>query len=166
MESSSNTIHKVLLCLVMTAFYCYLDMRSPISVAGGISYVAVIIASLWIQNRAFTFMFAIICSLLTLAKPFYLEPISNMWPVYTNSALCIFAIWISAVLGHFFTRAEEQARLQETIKEQKELFQNVIEAMSEGVIVADEKGKFLIWNTSSEEVLCRFVQPTAAISFR
>ena len=42
---------------------------------------------------------------------------------------------------------------QETLREQGRIFQLVLDSMGEGLIAADEKGAFLLWNPAAEKIL-------------
>jgi len=49
--------------------------------------------------------------------------------------------------------AKELAVSVESLRKQTELFQSILSSMGDGVIVADENGKFLNWNPAAEAIL-------------
>ncbi|MGD0695402.1 MAG: PAS domain S-box protein [Terriglobia bacterium] len=49
--------------------------------------------------------------------------------------------------------AKELAQSVESLRQQTELLQSILRSMGDGVIVADEKGKFLNWNPAAEQIL-------------
>lgn len=59
-----------------------------------------------------------------------------------------------ARLDHSFHRmAEELARSENALREQKQVLQSVLDSMADGVVVADEQGKFMLFNPAAERTL-------------
>lgn len=50
-------------------------------------------------------------------------------------------------------QSEELARTDEALRMQSQLLQSVLDGMGEGLVVTDQKGKFLIWNPAAEKIL-------------
>jgi PAS domain S-box-containing protein len=50
-------------------------------------------------------------------------------------------------------KSDERRRLEESSKEQREIFESIIENLGDGVAVVDEKGKFLHFNPVAERIL-------------
>jgi PAS domain S-box-containing protein len=49
--------------------------------------------------------------------------------------------------------AEELSTSQEALHTQTLMLQSVLDSMAEGLVVADEKGKFIIWNPAAEKIV-------------
>jgi PAS domain S-box-containing protein len=49
--------------------------------------------------------------------------------------------------------AEELTDSQDALQRQTLMLQSVLDSMSEGLVVADENGKFIIWNPAAEEIV-------------
>ena len=50
-------------------------------------------------------------------------------------------------------RTQELARSQEALQNQTRILQSILDSMGDGVIVADEDGKFILFNPAAEEIL-------------
>src|SRR5712691_5471415 len=50
-------------------------------------------------------------------------------------------------------RKKELKRSEEEMRNQTRILQSILESMGDGVIVADENGKFLLFNTAAEQIL-------------
>lgn len=85
------------------------DLGTPLGVAGGVPYIAVILFALWTENKRFILALAITTSLLTLAGYVLSPPGGVAWVVVTNRLLALFAIWVTATLG--ITLLQSQKRL-------------------------------------------------------
>ncbi len=50
-------------------------------------------------------------------------------------------------------QAEELARSEQALRAQTRMFRSVLDSMDEGLITADEHGKFVLWNPAAEKIL-------------
>jgi PAS domain S-box-containing protein len=50
-------------------------------------------------------------------------------------------------------QAEELLRSQQALEAQKLMLQSVLDSMSEGLVAADEQGKFILWNPAAEKIV-------------
>lgn len=50
-------------------------------------------------------------------------------------------------------QAEELTRSQQALETQSRTMQSVLDSMAEGLVAADEQGKFIIWNPAAERIL-------------
>ena len=50
-------------------------------------------------------------------------------------------------------RAEELARSKDALQKQTRILQSILDSMSDGVIVADDNGRFILSNPAAEEML-------------
>jgi signal transduction histidine kinase/DNA-binding response OmpR family regulator/HPt (histidine-containing phosphotransfer) domain-containing protein len=76
-------------------------------------------------------------------------------PKEPDEALLQAMAHIGTQLGRVFERRRAEAGLQQTaqvLEDQTRLLHSILDSMAEGVIVADEKGKFLLWNPAAEAI--------------
>jgi PAS domain S-box-containing protein len=60
-----------------------------------------------------------------------------------------------AAAGELAIKTEELERSREALEIQTLLLQSVLDSMEEGLVVADEQGKFVIWNPAAEKIMGR-----------
>jgi len=76
-----------------------IDLILPLGIAGGVPYITVILASLWLHNYKYVISLAAICTILTLIG-FYFSPSGGeLWKVIANRGLAVYAIWVTAILA-------------------------------------------------------------------
>lgn len=91
----------VVLCLLAILFLI-IDLAIPLGVAAGVPYVTVILLSLTSKQQATTWIWACICTLLTVIG-FYASPIGGeVWKVVSNRILAIYAIWAVAIVSIYW----------------------------------------------------------------
>jgi len=94
----------VLMCIIIFSY----DIALPLGYAGGVPYVAVILAALRLKGYQYTFWFAIVCSGLTVLG-YFLSPAGGEWGVVLlNRALALFVIWVTAILGVLQKRSQAE----------------------------------------------------------
>lgn len=87
-----------------------LDLYLPLGVAGGVPYVAVVLAGWWSHRLWVIFLLALLSTFLTLVGYAFSPSGGIPWVVLANRALAIFAIWITAVLLAWAKSAERKLR--------------------------------------------------------
>ncbi|MES0327263.1 MAG: GGDEF domain-containing protein [Gammaproteobacteria bacterium] len=92
----------VLLSLLICIAVLFFDIFSPLGIAAGVPYVALVLVGLIAQKPRFILVLAVLGSVLTVAG-YYLSPkgITENDVVLVNRALALFAIWSTAIVSHF-----------------------------------------------------------------
>lgn len=63
------------------------------------------------------------------------------------------AVGLNDMLSTIEKRDNEVAQSKEQLNKQNTLLQSVIQNMGDGLVVVDEKGKFILWNPASEKII-------------
>lgn len=92
----------VLLSLLLCIVVLFFDIYSPLGIAAGVPYIALVLVGLIAQRTQFILVLAVIGSVLTIVG-YYLSPkgITHNDVVLVNRALALFAIWSTAIVSHF-----------------------------------------------------------------
>lgn len=136
-----------LLCAILAGIILLIDLSIPLGVAGGVPYISVILVSLWAPDSRSTMLFAVVCTLLTIAGYYFSPPGGEWWKVLFNRTLALFAIWTATVLGLQRTKLE-QIRLiaieerEEALREIKAL-KGLIPICAKCKKIRDDEG---FWN--------------------
>ncbi|MDD5708628.1 MAG: hypothetical protein PHR35_22150 [Kiritimatiellae bacterium] len=122
-ERGRNNIRTVIVCTLLALVILGFDLLIPLGVADSIPYIAVVLLSLRHEQRRFTVMMAVFCSVLTILGFFFSPPSGEMWKVLTNRALALFAIWVTAVLT--LQRKALEEKRDQAIREREEAMAQV-----------------------------------------
>lgn len=130
--------------VLMTVIFL-VDMQIPLGVAAAVPYVAVVLLGLWVPQKRFIVFAAILCSLLTIYGLIKSPPSpGELWKVYANRGLSLFAIWVTA--GLCFLQKTKTAALADS-----ELFtRSIVSNMFNPLIVIDERGHIVSFNQAAE----------------
>jgi signal transduction histidine kinase/ActR/RegA family two-component response regulator len=149
----------IVFILLLSVLIFGIDIALPLGVAGGVPYVAVILVTLWIPKRRTTIVFALLCTFLTLLGYFFSPEGGEVWKVYANRFLALFAIWVTAGIGvslkkgqYRLKRANE--RLEERVsKRTDELLGEVAEhkRTEENLVRAQEVAHVGSWQLNLKE---------------
>lgn len=103
--------------LLMSAFFFYFDVKQPLGVAAGISYIAVVAIGLVAQSRFLVALFGVLGTALTIVGFFTSHPESNVSAgiVLLNRGLSLFALMTITITGYLLIKRQEKfdARLIE-----------------------------------------------------
>lgn len=73
------------------------DLSMPLGIAGGVPYVALVMAGYGLRSHHYIYLLALLATVLTLVG-YWASPGGGVyWMVLTNRGLAIFAIWVTAV---------------------------------------------------------------------
>ncbi len=104
--SSSVSIELLGLSLLVAGAVFLFDLVTPLGIAGGVPYVALVLIGVWYPRRDHIFILAAVASALTVAG-YFLSPTAGVsWMALTNRGLALFAIWVVAILLNNRGRAE------------------------------------------------------------
>ena len=105
------------LCLLVLAAAIFVaDLYTPLGVAAGAAYIAVVLASLWSARARYTIAAAAACTALMLARLATPHGVS-WWTILGDCAVSLFAVWSVALLGvgrKRSTRAQSLAQAEAT----------------------------------------------------
>jgi two-component system, LuxR family, sensor kinase FixL len=101
----------LLLCGLLAAATLMMDLLTPLGVASGIPYVAVVLLALWLPGQRYLLEVAVLCTMLTLLGALFSPPGGEVWKVITNRLLILAAIWGTA-LFLFWHRRDERVLLR------------------------------------------------------
>ncbi len=136
----------VLAALSFSAFVFLLDVNLPLGVAGGVPYVALVLAGIWFEKPRYIYFLAVLGSVLTLIG-YWVSPTGGVpWVVLANRGLALFAIWVTAFLIASRLRAELAQRKSE------ERTRLILNAAGEGVYGVDIEGGITFINAAAAEM--------------
>jgi PAS domain S-box-containing protein len=133
----------IILSIVLAAGGFAIDSALPLGVAGGVSYVALVLIGLWGPWRRYIFALAALASTLTVLGYFVSPAGGEHWMVLVNRGLALFAIWAVALLGD---------RYRQELTGKSELLQTTFESMAQGIAVYDADLKLVAFNEDFVEM--------------
>jgi len=140
---SLNAVHKgrfiiflsVLIAMAGLAF----DLSTPLGVAAGIPYVALVLIAQWAPWRTYIYHMAVLGTVLIMVG-YLASPAGGIpWVVETNRALAVFAIWVTALLCARIQSDEANLR-------------SVIETATDGIISINEHGVIRSFNQAAVSI--------------
>jgi hypothetical protein len=121
LEPDKKIQSKILvICFALMLVVFVVDLQLPLGVAGGVPYVVVIITALWLKDAMYVYLFAVVCSLLTVAG-FFLSPEGGeLWKVVVNRFLALFVLWTTSIIAVNWRKSEVQM-LNHLLEAEKEI---------------------------------------------
>ncbi|MBI3410176.1 MAG: DUF3365 domain-containing protein [Planctomycetes bacterium] len=160
-ETASDTKIAVIALLASAGIFAF-SLVAPLGVASGLLYALVVLISLWSPRQSFTFVAAVVGTLLTVVGFMVAKDVGvRLGIVLTNRIMSVFIIWATAILCLWVKRkAAAQARLfaeQEVAAEKnRELRrahdenQGLMAAIPSILIGLDVERRVTKWNQAAE----------------
>jgi PAS domain S-box-containing protein len=125
--------------IVAAVIILIFDIYLPLGVAGGVPYVVLVLIGLWSPWRYYVYLMAVIGTILT-GLGYFISPEGGIpWIVFTNRALALFVIWITAILG---TR----------IHDGEVNLQAIVDTAAEGIVTINPNGVVISFNKAAESI--------------
>lgn len=134
----------LLLEILLATGIFFIDLYTPRGIADAISYVALVILTLWTSRKSHTVIAAVGGTLLTLAGGVF-SPDSDMPLVFLiNRALAIVGIWVAALVILLFKRSQsESKRLRDSLNA-------LFTYATEGIIIVNSQKQIDLINPKAE----------------
>lgn len=124
----------------LTAGIFTADLYTPLGIAGGVPYVAVVLLATRLPDTRSTWIAAAGCSFLTLLGLALSPPGAGLVPTLSNRGLAIFAIWTTAFLS--VRRAGAERR-----------FEMAVKGAPYAILILDPAGRIELTNPRVKEIL-------------
>jgi len=128
-----------------------LDLSLPLGIAGGVPYVALVLAGRWFPTRRHIILLGVLATVLTALGFFYSPEGEKLWVVLVNRGFALLAIWsVAIILG--IVKVSENVRVRQA-RELERQFQHhrmILNLALDGVITIDDKGIVQSYNPAAE----------------
>ncbi|MBL6945076.1 MAG: PAS domain S-box protein [Rhodospirillales bacterium] len=135
------------LIIGFAGFVFLLDYLTPLGIAAGIPYIAlIIVGSFFLREKgllALTFLATVLVFVGWAIAP---DEGAAFSKVMTNRLLAVFTLWLAAIILLRNIKAEQSIRLSET------RIRTIIENTADGIIVITEKGAIQSFSPSAERI--------------
>ncbi|WP_447969675.1 PAS domain S-box protein [Nitrospira sp. M1] len=128
--------------VALTVVFFLLDVSFPLGVAGGVSYVTVILITVWLQGMHATLGAAIVCTCLIVLGYLFSPEGGERWSALTNRMLAVYAVWVTAVLMIQWKNSGRR------LVEERSLLRQVVDMIPQWVFLQSSDGQILFANQS------------------
>jgi len=130
-----------------------LDLALPLGVAGGVPYVALVLAGWWFSTRKHIVLLGVAASLLTIAGYLYSPAGEATWIVLVNRGYALFAIWATVIIVGI-GKVSEIARIRQAQELAGEVQRHgMIQTLAlDGIITITEDATVRSFNPAAERI--------------
>lgn len=114
MSTNNKTSYRLIAASAMLGLgFFYFDIQTPLGIAGGVPYIALVALSIWSPQRIFTKIVTVISTILIFLG-FILSPEGDFQVSLLNRFLALAALWVTAILLLIWRKTEEERLLLTT----------------------------------------------------
>jgi len=145
-----------IICILIAIVVFIFDINLPLGVAGGVPYIAVVLAAMYADDKKVIIIFAVVCSLLTVLG-YYTSPVGGEhWKVLLNRGLALFAILVGAVLAFRWKAANDKLAItmKSLVDNNNELkmLSMLISQVPTAIFITDKEGNIEYTNSAFNEI--------------
>lgn len=144
-NSKIRNTRLIIIGAVVSLLILISDIFTPLGIADGVSYVAVVLLTLWMSKKQYTLIAAILGTVFTIGGVF-ISPEGEPHAVYfTNRALSLLGIWSAAFLILRFKDYEK------TAARTRDNLNALFNFATVGIIITDKLGRIFMINPEAEK---------------
>ena len=137
---------------ILTASLFLFDLSLELGVAGGVTYITLVLFSLWAEKRSYIFWAGITGTVFTWIGYFFSPAGGENWKVITNRLLALFVIWIAVIICRSFQKSQDIVRANAIRLSNESRLKAILDNTADGIITIDEDGIIASFNASAEQI--------------
>ena len=129
-----------------------LDLSLESGVAGGVTYIILVLFALWGDKRSYLISAGMIGSFLT-CLGYYFSPIGGEhWKILLNRFLALFVIWIAVIICRAYQKSQEIIRLNAIKLSNAVRLKAILNNTVDGIITINTSGIIETFNPAAEQM--------------
>jgi len=137
---------------ILTASIFLFDLSLELGVAGGVTYIVLVLFSLWGGKRSYLIWSGIIGTVFTWLGYLFSPPGGENWKVLANQSLVIFVIWISVIICRSYQKSQDTIRLNAIRLNNESRLKAILDNTVDGIITIDASGIIETFNPAAEQL--------------
>ncbi len=146
-DDSSNTLIAVTLVIVVATVVFLVDLLTPLGLAAGVPYIALLVVGAWLMERRSIFVLAALATVLVFGG-MAVSPAegADLWKVLTNRLYAVFAIWLMAIV---LMRSKET---EGSLRESESKLYALIDSAPDATLIVRDDGVIAFANRQAESL--------------
>ena len=137
---------------ILAASLFLFDLSLELGVAGGVTYIVLVLFSLWGGKRSYIFWAGITGTVFTWMGYFFSPAGGENWKVLANRFLAIFVIWIAVIICRSFQKSQDQVKLASIKLLNESRLKAILNNTVDGVITINDRGIIETFNPAAERL--------------
>ena len=137
---------------ILTASLFLFDLSLELGVAGGVTYIVLVLFSLWGGKRSYLIWSGVIATVFTWFGYLFSPSGGENWKVLANRFLALFVIWIAVLISRSFQKSQEQVKLASIKLLNESRLKAILNNTVDGIITINDRGIIETFNPAAERI--------------
>ena len=137
---------------ILTASLFLFDLSLELGVSGGVTYIILVLFSLWAGKRSYIFWAGLTGTVFTWLGYIFSPAGGENWKVLTNRFLALFVIWIAVIICRSFQKSQDIVRTNAIRLSNESRLKAILDNTADGIITIDKNGIIASFNASAEKL--------------
>ena len=137
---------------ILTISLFLFDLSLELGIAGGVTYIAIVLLSLWANKRSYILWAGITGTIFTGLGYYFSPPGGENWKVLVNRFLALFVIWIAVAICRSFQRSQDIIRSNAIRLSNESRLRAILDNTVDGIITINTDGIIESFNAASEQI--------------
>ncbi len=137
---------------LLSASLFLFDLSLELGVAGGVTYIVLVLFSLWGGKRSYILWAGITGTVLTWLGYIFSPTGGENWKVLTNRFLALFVIWIAVIICRSFQKSQDIVRANAIRLSNESRLRAILDNTVDGIITINANGTIESFNAAAERI--------------
>jgi len=137
---------------ILTASLLLFDLSLELGVAGGVTYIILVLFSLWGGKRNYIILAGITGTICVWLGYYYSPSGGENWKVLLNRFLSLFVIWVAVVICRAYQKSQDIIRLNAERLSNETRLRTLLNNTVDGIITIDDKGTIESFNPAAKRL--------------
>jgi len=137
---------------ILTISLFLFDLSLELGIAGGVTYIAIVLLSLWANKRSYILWAGVIGTVFTGLGYYFSPPGGENWKVLVNRFLALFVIWIAVAICRSFQRSQDVIRSNAIRLSNESRLRAILDNTVDGIVTINASGTIESFNPAAEQI--------------
>lgn len=147
----NKTLYFVVFFILTASLYIF-DLSLELGVAGGVTYIALVLYSLWGDKRSYLIWAGIVGTVGTCLGYYFSPSGEDNWKAIVNRFLAILVIWIAVIICRAYQKGQHTIRLNAIRLSNESRLQTILDNTVDGIITINTSGIIESFNFAAEQI--------------
>ena len=137
---------------ILAASLFLFDLSLELGVAGGVTYIILVLFSLWGDKRKYIILSGIISTFLIWLGYYFSPAGGENWKALSNRFLALFVVWVSVIICRAFQKSQDTIRLNAIRLSNESRLRTILNNTVDGILTINTRGNIETFNPAAEQL--------------
>jgi PAS domain S-box-containing protein len=147
----NKTLYFVVSGILIASLFLF-DLSLELGVAGGVTYIILVLFSLWGNKRSYLLWSGVIGTAFVWLGYYFSPGDREDWKVLTNRSLALFVVWITVLIARAYQKSQDTIKVNAIRLSNESRLRAILDNTVDGIITINTNGIIESFNPAAEQI--------------